>query len=97
MVSFGSIRKISILLQAKYEVLLTGEVRNPVRMAVPRQDDRVAYFILIQVVQNAFAVSPVSVPSVLEYLIDQQSLSQEKALRHQLHGSYMVSLLFARD
>jgi hypothetical protein len=45
--------------------VITGNVRNPVRMAVSGKNDSVVYVIVVQVVDHAVPIGTVAIPSVL--------------------------------
>jgi len=46
-------------------VRLTGEVGHPVGVAVPREDDGVVDFVVIQVVEHPVPIRAVAIPGIL--------------------------------
>ena len=49
----------------RQSMLLTDEIRDPVRMTVSRQNDSVVDLVILYVIQNAVAVRTVAIPSIL--------------------------------
>jgi hypothetical protein len=45
---------------------LTSKIKDPIGMTVPRQDDIVADFVLVKMVENTRAIRAVAVPRILE-------------------------------
>ena len=46
--------------------VLTSKVADPVGVRVPREDERVADLLVVQVVKDSVAIGTISVPSVLQ-------------------------------
>lgn len=64
-VSLGSKARCQYITYVFHPIKLTGEVRYPISMRVPRQNDSIVDMIIIEMAQNTISVGSVAVPCVL--------------------------------